>query len=208
MEKHAEGGADLKSHVHELRLQLKQAQDEKDRRNNQMEQKEVALEESRHTFQEALKKSRQEVLSLEETLKRKDVEYQTLEEQLKRKDQEKVAIEEKYKRCMEKAKTVINSLEPKKVLPNMDVNVLCTQLREKDRLIEEMQRNKEKYKQEREVEDRLMSSALHTLGHNLHREAADQHLAALNSGQGQSFLARQRQPTNRRRTTPHNYNSK
>ncbi|XP_034234433.1 protein Hook homolog 3 [Thrips palmi] len=208
MEKHAEGGADLKSHVHELRVQLKQAQDEKDRRNNQMEQKEVALEESRHTFQESLKKSRQEILSLEETLKRKDVEYQNLEEQLKRKDQEKQAIEEKYKRCMEKAKTVINSLEPKKVLPNMDVNVLCSQLSEKDQMIEELQRNKEKCKQEIELEGRLMSSALHTLGLSRHREAVDQHLAALNSGQGQSFLARQRQPTNRRRTTPHNYNSK
>lgn len=211
MEKNAEGGADLKSHLSELRMQLKQAQDEKDRRNNQIEQKEVALEESRQTLsslQETVKKSRQDMQALEETLKRKELENQNLEEQLKRKEQEKQAIEDKYKRCMEKAKTVINSLEPKKVIPNMDVNVLCNQLSEKDRVIEELERDKEKYKQVREMEDRLMSSALHTLGLSRHKEAVDQHLAALNSGQGQSFLARQRQPTNRRRTAAHNFNSK
>ncbi|KAK3913406.1 Protein Hook-like protein 3 [Frankliniella fusca] len=211
MEKNAEGGADLKTHLSELRMQLKQAQDEKDRRNNQIEQKEVALEESRQTLsslQETVKKSRQEILTLEETIKHKDMEKQNLEEQLKRKEQERQAIDDKYKRCMEKAKTVINSLEPKKVMPNVDVNVLCNQLSEKERLIEELERDKEKYKQTREMEDRLMSSALHTLGLTRHREAVDLHLANLNSGQGQSFLARQRQPTNRRRTTPHNYNSK
>lgn len=211
MEKNAEGGADLKTHLSELRIQLKQAQDEKDRRNNQIEQREVALEESRQTLsslQETVKKSRLEITSLEEAMKRKDLENQSLEDQLKRKEQEKQAIEDKYKRCMEKAKTVINSLEPKKVLPNVDVNVLCTQISEKERLIEELEKEKEKYKQAREMEDRLMSSALHTLGLSKHREAVDQHLAALNSGQGQSFLARQRQPTNRRRTTGHTYNSK
>lgn len=211
MEKNAEGGADLKSHLSELRMQLKQAQDEKNRRNNQIEQKEVALEESRQnlsSLQETVKKSRHDIQVLEESLKRKELENQTLEEQLKRKEQEKQAIEDKYKRCMEKAKTVINSLEPKKVIPSMDINVLCNQLSEKDRVIEELEKDKEKYKQVREMEDRLMSSALHTLGLSRHREAVDHHLAALNSGQGQSFLARQRQPTNRRRTTPHNFNSK
>ena len=211
MEKNAEGGADLKSHLSELRLQLKQAQDEKDRRNNQIEQKELALEESRQmlaSLQDVVKKNRQDMQIFEESIKRKELENQSLEEQLKRKEQEKQTIEEKYKRCMEKAKTVINSLEPKKVLPNVDVNALCNQLSEKERVIEELERDKERSRQVREMEDRLMSSALYNFGLGRHREAVDQHLAALNSGQGQSFLARQRQPTNRRRTTPHNYNSK
>ncbi|KAJ9584696.1 hypothetical protein L9F63_020957, partial [Diploptera punctata] len=57
---------------------------------------------------------------------------------------------------------------------------------------------KEHAKAFRELEEKLMASAFYKLGSIRQREAVDQRLAALSSGQGQSFLARQRQATARR----------
>jgi len=57
----------------------------------------------------------------------------------------------------------------------------------------------------REIEEKLMVTAYHKLGLNCNREVMDQRLATLSSGQGQSFLARQRQPSTRRYPP---YNSK
>ena len=103
-------------------------------------------------------------------------------------------MEERYKKYIEKAKSVIKTLDPKQN-PNgaPEVSALKTQLQDKDRVIDELEKETEKARAIREMEERLMASAFYDLGMKLHRGAVEDRLK--NLSQGQSFLARQRQVT-------------
>ncbi|XP_072749684.1 protein Hook homolog 3 [Anoplolepis gracilipes] len=129
-----------------------------------------------------------------------------IQEKLTRKEYENAALEERYKKYIEKAKSVIKSLDPKQNNSSpSEVVVLRNQLLEQRKMIEDMERSMKESRLLREMEEKLMVTAFHRLGLNCHREVIDQRLAALSSGQGQSFLARQRQPSARRHPP---YNSK
>lgn len=129
-----------------------------------------------------------------------------IQEKLTRKEYENAALEERYKKYIEKAKSVIKSLDPKQSNSSpSEVAVLRNQVLEQRKIIENMERAMKESRLLREMEEKLMVTAFHRLGLNCHREVIDQRLAALSSGQGQSFLARQRQPTARRHPP---YNSK
>ncbi|XP_043504103.1 protein Hook homolog 3 [Polistes fuscatus] len=122
-----------------------------------------------------------------------------LQEKLTRREYENAALEERYKKYIEKAKSVIKSLDPKQNNSSpSEMVVLRNQIIEQRKMIEDMERSLKESKMVREMEEKLMISAFYRLGLSSHREALDQHLIALNSGQGQSFLARQRQPSARR----------
>ena len=58
-----------------------------------------------------------------------------------------VGMEERYKKYIEKAKSVIKTLDPKQT-PNAapEVNLLRSQLAEKDRVIDELEKESEKSK--------------------------------------------------------------
>ena len=122
-------------------------------------------------------------------------------------------MEERYKKYIEKAKSVIKTLDPKQN-PNAapEVSALKTQLQDKDKVaekkyiewvylscflvffnqvIDELEKETEKARAIREMEERLMASAFYDLGMKLHRGAVEDRLK--NLSQGQSFLARQRQ---------------
>ena len=58
-------------------------------------------------------------------------------------------------------------------------------------VIDELEKETEKARAIREMEERLMASAFYDLGMKLHRGAVEDRLK--NLSQGQSFLARQRQ---------------
>jgi HOOK protein coiled-coil region len=60
---------------------------------------------------------------------------------------EMVGMEERYKKYIEKAKSVIKTLDPKQT-PNAapEVNLLRSQLVEKDRVIDELEKESEKSK--------------------------------------------------------------
>ena len=60
-----------------------------------------------------------------------------------------------------------------------------------DQVIDELEKETEKARAIREMEERLMASAFYDLGMKLHRGAVEDRLK--NLSQGQSFLARQRQ---------------
>ncbi|XP_076751094.1 hook microtubule tethering protein [Xylocopa sonorina] len=130
----------------------------------------------------------------------------TLQDKLTRREYENAALEQRYAKYVEKAKNVIRSLDPKQnnSSPN-EVAVLRNQILEQRKIMEDMERSLKESKLIKEMEEKLMISAFYRLGLNCHREAIDQRLAALSSGQGQSFLARQRQPSARRHPP---YNSK
>ena len=60
-----------------------------------------------------------------------------------------------------------------------------------NQVIDELEKETEKARAIREMEERLMASAFYDLGMKLHRGAVEDRLK--NLSQGQSFLARQRQ---------------
>ncbi|KZC10839.1 PREDICTED: protein Hook homolog [Dufourea novaeangliae] len=148
------------------------------------------------------------ILQIEErdsTLQSQKQKVFTLQEKLTRKEYDITALEERYKKHVEKAKSVIKCLDPKQSnsSPN-EVAVLRNQILEQRKIMEEMERSLKESKLIKEMEEKLMTSAFYRLTLTLHREAIDQRLAALQP-QGQSFLARQRQPSARHHLP---YNSK
>merc|ERR1719266_1438625 len=111
-----------------------------------------------------------------------------LNETVQKKEAEINKMEERYKKYIDKAKSVIKTLDPKHN-PNAapEVSALRAQLQEKE---------KEKAKAIREMEERLMASAFYDLSMKMHRGAVEDRLK--NLSQGQSFLARQRQVNTRK----------
>lgn len=97
----------------------------------------------------------------------------TLQESLSARDRDLNIVQSKYNRTLERAREVVQQLDMKNNTGNERIERL------------------------RELEERLMASAFYKLGLTCTREAMDERMAVL-TGQTQSFLARQRQPTPRK----------
>ncbi|KAL6097123.1 hook3 [Pungitius sinensis] len=124
-----------------------------------------------------------------------------LEDALKKKDEEMKQMEERYKKYLEKAKSVIRTLDPKQNQGSgPEVQALKNQLQEKDRMLHSLEKEMDKTKIQRDYEEKLIVSAWYNMGMSLQKKAAEDRLA--NTGSGQSFLARQRQATSTRRSYP------
>uniref|UniRef100_A0A5F8H9I0 Hook C-terminal domain-containing protein n=3 Tax=Monodelphis domestica TaxID=13616 RepID=A0A5F8H9I0_MONDO len=110
-------------------------------------------------------------------------------------------MEERYKKYLEKAKSVIRTLDPKQnqgAAP--EIQALKNQLQERDRMFLSLEKEYEKTRSQREMEEKFIVSAWYNMGMTLHKKAAEDRLAS--TGSGQSFLARQRQATSARRSYP------
>ena len=141
---------------------------------------------SREELELKLSEAGKKISQLNETVAKKDVEMQ--------------GMEERYKKYIEKAKSVIKTLDPKQN-PNAspETMALRTQLTEKDRLLETLEQETEKARAVREMEERLISSAFYNLSMQMHRTTVEARLSNVHSSSsphGQSFLARQRQTQN------------
>lgn len=108
-----------------------------------------------------------------------------LETTLVAREQELVAADIRFKKCVEKAKEVIKTLDPRAI--------------NEAAMLDKPQENSDNVERPSmgPVEEKLMATAFYRLGLNCHREAVDGRLALL-SGPGQSFLGRQRQPAARK----------
>lgn len=138
---------------------------------------------SREELELKLSEASKKITALSDTVHKKELEMQ--------------GMEERYKKYIEKAKSVIKTLDPKQN-PNAapEVSALRSQLNEKDRLIETLEQETEKARAVREMEERLISSAFYNLSMQMHRSTVEARLSNVHSSashQGQSFLARQRQ---------------
>lgn len=106
-----------------------------------------------------------------------------LETSLEAKSQELATLDAKYRKCVDKAKEVIKGLDP--------------------RLLGDHHEGASAEAPEPDVmsvmESRLIASAFYRMAMNMQRDAVDSRLASLN--QGQSFMARQRQPAARKNIT-------
>ncbi|XP_062844763.1 protein Hook homolog 3 [Trichomycterus rosablanca] len=124
-----------------------------------------------------------------------------LEDALKKKDDEMKQMEERYKKYLEKAKSVIRTLDPKQNQGSApEVQALKNQLQEKDRMLHSLEKECDRAKSQRDHEEKLIVSAWYNMGMALQKKAAEDRLAS--TGSGQSFLARQRQATSTRRSYP------
>jgi protein HOOK3 len=128
----------------------------------------------------------------------------SLQESLLRKECELASLEERYKKYVEKAKSVIKILDSKQhqgSSAQSPAEMVMTRGNadgtDKRKTVDDVRSCKE-MKRIKEMEDKLIMTAFYHYGLMRHRDAMDQRLAALSSGQGQSFLARQRQPTPRK----------
>lgn len=107
-------------------------------------------------------------------------------------DGELLAAETRYRKCVEKAKEVIKTLDPK--MAN-EANLLEGGGTGAHREAEDAHSASRSGMSV--MEERLITSAFYRLSMNCQREAVDSRLAML-GGSGQSFLARQRQPAPRK----------
>ncbi|KAF4533458.1 hypothetical protein B566_EDAN001185 [Ephemera danica] len=166
--------ANLKQQLHLLQTQVQQLTTEKEQKINQMDEKDAMLLDYK-----------QKIAAMHDIVNRKDAELNSREE--------------KYKKCIEKAKTVIKSLDPKQSNGSSpEVADLRNQLQEKERIIENLEKEYEKNRGIREMEEKLMITAYNKFAVQLNRQASEQRLSHLSSSASASFLSRQRQPTNRR----------
>lgn len=124
-----------------------------------------------------------------------------LEDALKKKDEDMKQMEERYKKYLEKAKSVIRTLDPKQNQGSApEVQALKNQLQERERMMHTLEKEYDKTKTQRDQEEKLIVSAWYNMGMALQKKAAEDRLAS--TGSGQSFLARQRQATSTRRVYP------
>lgn len=124
-----------------------------------------------------------------------------LEDALKKKEEDMKQMEERYKKYLEKAKSVIRTLDPKQNQGSApEVQALKNQLQERERMLHSLEKEYDKTKSQRDQEEKLIVSAWYNMGMALQKKAAEDRLAG--TGSGQSFLARQRQATSTRRAYP------
>ncbi|XP_067295898.1 protein Hook homolog 3 [Pseudorasbora parva] len=158
------------------------------------------LEKLRDASDELQKKSA-EIEELESKHSSSAQRIEELEDALKKKDEDMKQMEERYKKYLEKAKSVIRTLDPKQNQGSApEVQALKNQLQERERMLHSLEKEYDKTKSQRDQEEKLIVSAWYNMGMALQKKAAEDRLAS--TGSGQSFLARQRQATSTRRTYP------
>ncbi|XP_037228083.1 protein Hook homolog 3-like isoform X3 [Falco rusticolus] len=154
-----------------------------------------------HEANNELQKKRAIIEDLEPRCNNNSLKIEELQEALRKKDEEMKQMEERYKKYLEKAKSVIRTLDPKQnqgAAP--EIQALKNQLQERDRMFHSLEKEYEKTKSQREMEEKFIVSAWYNMGMTLHKKAAEDRL--ISTGSGQSFLARQRQATSTRRSYP------
>ncbi|XP_042238119.1 protein Hook homolog 3-like isoform X1 [Homarus americanus] len=137
------------------------------------------------------------IAELERKLAEQTEKVCSLEESLSKKENEMGAMEERYKKYLGKAKSVIKTLDPKHnpaLVP--DVSNLRSTIYEKERIIENLERESEKSKMVRDMEEKLITTAFYNFGMQMHRQMISQRLSTMD--QGHSFMSRQRQASTRR----------
>uniref|UniRef100_A0A7M4F9K6 Hook microtubule tethering protein 3 n=1 Tax=Crocodylus porosus TaxID=8502 RepID=A0A7M4F9K6_CROPO len=161
----------------------------------------ICNSEKLHEANNELQKKRAIIEDLEPRYNNSSLKIEELQEALRKKEEEMKQMEERYKKYLEKAKSVIRTLDPKQnqgAAP--EIQALKNQLQERDRMFHSLEKEYEKTKSQREMEEKFIVSAWYNMGMTLHKKAAEDRLAS--TGSGQSFLARQRQATSTRRSYP------
>ncbi|XP_047672060.1 protein Hook homolog 2 isoform X2 [Tachysurus fulvidraco] len=191
--------AELLTQVEDLQKAL-QEQDSKSEDSSLLKKKLEEHLEKLHEAHSDLQKKREVIDDLEpgedSNMAKKIDELQTI---LRKKDEDMRRMEERYKRYMEKARTVIKTMDPQQqpVSVAPEVQALRNQLSERDRRIQHLEHDFEKSRSRHDQEEKLIISAWYNMGMALHQKVANERTRV--PGQAQSFLAQQRQFTQARR---------
>uniref|UniRef100_A0AAQ6AJB9 Calponin-homology (CH) domain-containing protein n=1 Tax=Amphiprion ocellaris TaxID=80972 RepID=A0AAQ6AJB9_AMPOC len=191
--------SELRSQVEELQKAL-QEQDSKNEDSSLLKKKLEEHLEKLHEAHSDLQKKREVIDDLEPKVDSSMAKkIDELQEILQKKDEDMKQMEDRYKRYMEKARTVIKTLDPKQqpVTGTPDIQALKNQLTEKERKIQHLEHDYEKSKARHDQEEKLIITAWYNMGMVLHQKVSGDRLAP--SNQAMSFLAQQRQSTNARR---------
>ncbi|XP_072299628.1 protein Hook homolog 2 [Eucyclogobius newberryi] len=188
---------ELRSQIEELQKALQ----ERDSKNEDSSLLKKKLEEHLEKLHEAhsdLQKKREVIDGLEPKVDNSMAKkIDELQEILRKKDEDMKQMEDRYKKYMEKARTVIKTLDPKKQPVGSDVKALKNQLSERERKLQHLEHDYEKSKARYDQEEKLIISAWYNMGMALHLSVTGERLAP--SHQSMSFLAQQRQFTNAKR---------
>ncbi|KAG8454885.1 hypothetical protein GDO86_001201 [Hymenochirus boettgeri] len=154
-----------------------------------------------HEANNELQKKRAIIEDLEPRYNNSSMKIEELQDALRKKEEEMKQMEERYKKYLEKAKSVIRTLDPKQNQgAGPEIQALKNQLQERDKMFHSLEKEFERTKTQRDQEEKLIVSAWYNMGMTVHKKAAEDRLAS--TGSGQSFLARQRQATSSRRSYP------
>uniref|UniRef100_A0A8C1APY9 Calponin-homology (CH) domain-containing protein n=1 Tax=Cyprinus carpio carpio TaxID=630221 RepID=A0A8C1APY9_CYPCA len=157
--------SELSSQVEELQRAL-QEQDSKTEGSSLLKKKLEEHLEKLHEAHSDLQKKREVIDDLEpheDSNMAKKIDE--LQEILKKKDEDMRRMEERYKRYVEKARTVIKTLDPKQksnAVP-AEVQVLKNQLTEKDRKIQHLEHDFERTRSRHDQEEKLIISAWYNM---------------------------------------------
>uniref|UniRef100_A0A8C5AMG4 Hook microtubule tethering protein 2 n=1 Tax=Gadus morhua TaxID=8049 RepID=A0A8C5AMG4_GADMO len=180
----------VRQRLTELEAQLEEAQ----RANNALETH------NREKLNEAhsdLQKKKEVIDDLEPKEVSKKIDE--LQQSLKKKDEDMRQMEDRYKLYVEKARTVIRTLEPTQQQPlaSPEVTALKNQLTEREKRLKHLENDYEKNRNRHDQEEKLIISAWYNMGLALHQKVSGDRIGS--SGPAMSFLAQQRQSTNARR---------
>ncbi|XP_072531251.1 protein Hook homolog 2 isoform X2 [Salminus brasiliensis] len=191
--------AQLRSQVEDLQRAL-QEQDSKAEDSSLLQKKLEEHLEKLHEAHSDLQKKREVIEDLEPGVDNNMAKkIDELHAVLRKKDEDMRLMEERYKRYVEKARTVIKTLDPKQKPHSVppEVQALRNQLSERDRKIQHLEHDFEKTRSRHDQEEKLIISAWYNMGMALHQKVAGERSGS--PGQAQSFLAQQRQSTQARR---------
>uniref|UniRef100_A0A7N8WRI8 Hook microtubule tethering protein 2 n=1 Tax=Mastacembelus armatus TaxID=205130 RepID=A0A7N8WRI8_9TELE len=184
--------------ISELRSQVEELQKALQEQDSRTE--DVSAEEKLHEAHSDLQRKREVIDDLEPKVDSNMAKkIDELQEILRKKDEDMKQMEDRYKRYMEKARTVIKTLDHKQqpVTVTPEIQALKNQLTEKERKIQHLEHDYEKSRARHDQEEKLIISAWYNMGMALHQKVSGERLGAPN--QAMSFLAQQRQSTNARR---------
>ncbi|KAH0506077.1 Protein Hook-like protein 3 [Microtus ochrogaster] len=117
-----------------------------------------------HEANNELQKKRAIIEDLEPRFNNSSLRIEELQEALRKKEEEMKQMEERYKKYLEKAKSVIRTLDPKQnqgAAP--EIQALKNQLQERDRLFHSLEKEYEKTKSQRDMEEKYIVSAWYNM---------------------------------------------
>ncbi|XP_033982919.1 protein Hook homolog 2-like isoform X2 [Trematomus bernacchii] len=191
--------SELRSQIEELQKALHD-QDGKTEDSSLLKKKLEEHLEKLHEAHSDLQKKREVIDDLEPKVDGKMLKkIDELQESLKKKDADMKQMEERYKRYVEKARTVIKTLDPKQQPgPGApEIQALKNQLTEKEKKLQHLEHDYEKSRVRHDQEEKLIITAWYNMGMALHQKVSGERLGP--SKQAMSFLAQQRQSTNAKR---------
>uniref|UniRef100_A0A671YMF2 Hook microtubule tethering protein 2 n=1 Tax=Sparus aurata TaxID=8175 RepID=A0A671YMF2_SPAAU len=185
--------SELRSQVEELQKAL-QEQDSKTEDSSLLKKKLEEHLEKLHEAHSDLQKKREVIDDLEPKADSNSKWIDELQEILRKKDEDMKQMEERYKRYVDKARTVIKTLDPKQpVTATPEIQALKNQLTEKERKIQHLEHDYEKSRARHDQEEKLIISAWYNMVSEC-RHVSGERVGP--SNQAMSFLAQQRQSTN------------